>query len=204
MINKQQHIILLFCAALLLCSCAARRTRITADYYQKNEQALMRIEQSYRALYAIKPFSIEFTDKSFQYISLEIITDSLKHIYEFEINEARLQDTLIRYGLPARGVTDLVTQMAAIHCIWINNLVYYGNNQQPQSLVYLSIRNVAINLPFTSEKYYILTFYSQPQYYDSEGQLLAGRNLRRLRKINGEIFRRINDKVCYTISSRFR
>jgi hypothetical protein len=93
--------------------------------------------------------------------------------------------------------------MAAIHCSWINNLVYYGGTQ-PQSLVYLSIRNVAINLPFTGEKYYILTFYSQPQYYDAEGQLLAGRNLRRLRKINGEIFRRINDKVCYTISSRFR
>lgn len=193
-----------FCfAVLLLSSCATRRTKVTTDYYNQHEQELAMIEQSYRALYAIKPFSVAFTDKSFNYISLEIITDSLKYIYEFERHEPRLQDTLLRYGMPARAITDLVTQMAAIHCSWINKLVYYNNNQA-QSLVYLSIRNVAINLPFTSEKYYILTFYSQPQYYDSEGQLLAGRNLRRLRKINGEIFRRINDKVCYTISSRFR
>ena len=68
----------------------------------------------------------------------------------------------------------------------------------------MSIRPVAIHLPFTYEKFYILTFYAQPQYFDSEGRLLERRRLRKLRKINDEIFRRINDKVCYTISERFR
>ena len=94
-------------------------------------------------------------------------------------------------------------QMRSIRCIWINNLDYYTNNQK-NSLVFMSIRNVAIHLPFTNEKYYILTFYPQPQYFDSEGRLLANRRLRKLRKINDDIFRRINDKVCYTISERFR
>jgi len=188
--------------AWLFCACAQRKT-FSTNYYHENEQALTTIEQSYRALNAIKPFSVEFTDRSFNYISLEIITDSLKYIYEFEINEPRLQDTLRRYGMPARGITELVGRMRAIRCIWINTLHYYTNGQE-QSLVFLSIRNVAIRLPFTSEKYYILTFYAQPQYYDSEGRLLAGRTLRRLRRVNDEVFRRINDKVCYTISSRFR
>ena len=93
--------------------------------------------------------------------------------------------------------------MRSIHCIWINNLDYYTNNQK-NYLVFISIRPVAVHLPFTYEKYFILTFYAQPQYFDSEGRLLANRRLRKLRKINGETFRRINDKVCYTISERFR
>jgi len=58
--------------------------------------------------------------------------------------------------------------------------------------------------PFKNAKYYILTYFQQPQYFDSEGQLLERRKLRRLRKINGDIFKRINDKVCYTVSVKFR
>jgi len=200
--NKGNYTILLLCAIMLLCSCASRKM-ISSNYYYENEKALTVIEQSYKALYREKPFSVEFTDRSFNYISLEIITDSVKLIYEFEINEPRLQDTLIKYHLPAKAVTGLIIQMRSIHCIWINNLDYYTNNQKSY-LVFMSIRPVAIHLPFTSEKYFILTFYSQPQYFDSEGRLLANRRLRKLRKINDEIFRRINDKVCYTISGRFR
>jgi len=200
--NKGNYTILLLCAIMLLCSCASRKM-ISSNYYYENEKALTVIEQSYKTLYREKPFSVEFTDHSFNYISLEIITDSVKLIYEFEINEPRLQDTLVKYHLPAKAVTGLIIQMRSIHCIWINNLDYYTNNQKGY-LVFMSIRPVAIHLPFTSEKYFILTFYSQPQYFDSEGRLLANRRLRKLRKINDETFRRINDKVCYTISGRFR
>jgi hypothetical protein len=68
----------------------------------------------------------------------------------------------------------------------------------------MSIKPVALKAPFSYSKYYILTYFSQPQYFDNEGRLLDKRKRRRLRKINGEIFRRINDKVCYTISGKFR
>lgn len=193
---------LLIVSAMLLGSCASRKT-FTTNYYHENEDTLVQIEHAYRALYGIKPFSVEFTDRGFNNISLEIRTDSIKYIYTFGVNEPRLQDTLRKYGVPAAGVTDMIHKMRAIKCIWINMLDYYTNNQK-NTLVFMSIRNVAVHLPFTAEKYYILTFYSQPQYYDSEGQLLVGRNLRRLRHVNDEIFRRITDKVCYTISGRFR
>ena len=200
--NKSSHILLLLFITTLVCSCASRKV-ISSNYFYENEKTLTVIEQSYKALYRQNPFSLAFTDKSFNYISLEIITDSIKFIYEFEINEPRLQDTLAKYHLSAIAVTGLITQMRSIHCIWINNLDFYTNNQK-KYLVLMSIRPVAVHLPFTNEKYFILTFYSQPQYFDSEGRLLANRRARKLRKINGDVFQRINDKVCYTISGRFR
>lgn len=201
MISKLRLMLVLGSVALLLGSCTSRKL-YTTHYYFQHQQSLAAIDHSYRELYAKRHFSLEFTDKSFDYISLEIKTDSVKLIYEFEIHEPRLQDTLSKYGLPAE-INNLMQEMRKIHCFWINTLDYYVGNKR-ETMVFMSIRNVAIHLPFTSEKYYILTFYAQPQYYDSEGRLLAGRNLRRLRRINDEVFRRITDKVCYTISARFR
>ena len=200
--NKRHCIIFMVCVSGLLFSCASRKT-FSTNYYKENEKALTRIEQSYKSLYEKKHFSLAFTDRSFNYISLEILTDSIKYIYEFEIKEPRLKDTLVKYGLPETRMDSLIDLMRTIHCIWINNLDYYTNNQR-HSLVFMSIRQVAIHLPFTNEKYYILTFYAQPQYFDSEGRLLANRRVRKLRKINDDIFRRINDKVAYTVSERFR
>ena len=200
--NKCQKILLILFSSALLFSCATRKT-FTTNYYSENQKTLTDIEQLYKGIYHQKHFSLAFTDKSFNYISLEILTDSIKYIYEFEIKEPRLHDTLTKYGLPVQHVDSLVNLMRSIHCIWINNLDYYTNNQR-HSLVFMSIRQVAIHLPFTNEKYYILTFYPQPQYFDSEGRLLASRRIRKLRKINDDIFRRINDKVAYTISERFR
>lgn len=202
MSNNRFHILCMIAWSSLLFSCASTRN-FSTNYYYLHEKGLTDIEQSYKTLYEQKPFSVGFSDRSFNEISLEIITDSIKLIYEFGIREPRLQDTLNRYGLPATAVTELINQMRAIRCIWINMLDYFSNNQK-RSLVYLSIKPAAFTLPFMIEKYYILTFYSQPQYFDSEGRLLATRRQRKLRKINEDVFHRINDKVCYTVSERFR
>ena len=200
--NKRNHILFIIFGIGLLCSCASRKM-FSTHYYFEHEKTLKVIESSFKKLYDQQHFSVGFNDRSFNYISLEINTDSIKYIYEFEINEPRLQDTLIKYKMSAKGITNLVLQMRSIQCIWINNLDFYTNNQK-KSLVFMSIRPLTFHPPFTSEKYYILTFYLQPQYFDSEGRLLANRRLRKLRKINDEIFRRINDRVSYTVSERFR
>lgn len=199
--NKNLFFVLI-AVVVVMSSCASRKV-FSTNYYRENEKTLISIEELYKNINQQRHFSVEFTDKSFEYISLEIITDSIKYIYQFNIKEPRLQDTLTKYRLPVTGVMNLINQMSSIHCIWINNLDYYVNNQK-RSLIFMSIRHVAIRLPFTSEKYYILTFYSQPQYFDSEGRLLASRQVRKLRKINDDVFRRVNDKVAYTISERFR
>jgi hypothetical protein len=77
-------------------------------------------------------------------------------------------------------------------------------DEKKSSMIFMSIKPVALKAPFAYQKYYTLTYFPQPQYFDSEGHLLDKKKLKRLRKINGEIFNRINDKVCYTISGDFR
>ena len=132
-----------------------------------------------------------------------MITDSLTYIYEFGVNEPRLADTLTLYHFDAPKVIDLIKQIQFIHCTWIKNFDYYVDEKK-KSLVFMSIKPVALKSPFSYKKYYILTYFKQPQYFDENGQLLDKKKQRRLRKINGEIFNKINDKVCYTISGKFR
>ena len=199
--NKISAPICLMVITVLLFSCSAKN--ISTGFYYQNKKVLDAIQTSYKALYKEKPFTIAFTDKLFRTVSLEIITDTLTYIYEFEINEKRLSDTLYKYKIDAAATSRLIGLMASIHCTWINNFDYYVDEKK-QSLIFISIKPVASHSHFSEKKYYILTYYSQPQHFDSEGRLLDKRKLRRLRKINGEIFRRINDKVCYTISSEFR
>lgn len=182
-------------------SCSPKN--ISTKYYYQNEKVLDRIEETYKELYRQTAFSIGFTDKKFKTISVEIITDTLSYIYEFEISEPRLTDTLLAFHLNAKKITKLVQQMKVIRCTWIKNYDYYVDEKK-NTLIFMSIKPVALNAPFSYKKYYTLTYFQQPQYFDSEGRLLDKKKLQRLRKINGEIFKRINDKVCYTISGKFR
>jgi hypothetical protein len=187
---------------LLLGATSCARLNIT-NYYHKHHPTLDSIEDTYRRAYSKKPFSIEFTDRPFDRVSLELITDTLTYIYEYRIGEPRLQDTLRKYGYDTVPIDWLIAKMHTMECTWIDNLDYYAEDQK-HSLIYLSLWPRAINSPFVNKKYYILTYFQDPQYFDSQGRLLTGHRRRRLRKINAEVFFRLNDKVAYTISDRFR
>jgi hypothetical protein len=194
--------ILFLVTMAVLCSCGTPKS-ISTKYYEKHEPELDKIEAIYKGLYKVKPFSLQFTNKKFDEVALEIITDSIKYVYTVGINEPRLNDTLKKYGMNVKGTADLISRMKAIKCTWINNLDYNSETGM-QSLVFMSIRQLSANLPFVPPKYYILAYFNKPQYYDNEGRLLTGRRLRKTSKINGDVFWRINDKVSYTVSSNFR
>jgi hypothetical protein len=195
-----QAILLTGMVYFILC-CSPQK--ITARYYYQNEKVLDSIEEMYKKLYLQQPFNIAFADRSFNTVSLQIITDTLDYIYLFEVNESRLADTLLKFHLDVPKTIELIMQMQAIRCAWVNNYGYYVD-QKKNNMVFMSIKPVALSTPFSYKKYYILTYFPQPQYYDSTGHLLDKRKLSRLREINGDIFRRVNDKVCYTISGSFR
>ena len=199
--NKAVHVILLFTLAGFVFSCSPKN--ISSTYYYQNEKILDSIEEKYKKLSEKNPFTIGFSSSDFSIISLEIITDTLTYVYEFEINEPRLYDTLARYRLDAPQISRLIMQMHSIRCTWIKKQDYYVDEKK-NSLIFMSVKPVALKPPFSYQRYYVLTYFNQPQHFDSEGRLLDKRRLRRLRKINGDIFHRINDKVCYTISGRFR
>lgn len=199
--DKRIYILVLLLNAALLFSCSPKN--ISTRYYYENEKVLDKIEESYKALYPLGPFNIGFTSRDFKTISLEIITDTLSYIYDFNIDEPRLSDTLKAYKLDAAKINTLIKEMHDIRCTWITYSDYYVDEKK-QSLILMSIKPVALKAPFAYAKYYVLTYFPQPQYFDSEGRLLDKRRLRRLRKINGEVFRRINSKVCYAITGHFR
>lgn len=198
--NKRTYLFAILVAGSLY-SCSPRN--ISTKYYEENKIVLDRIEESYMKLYQQKPFTIAFTDKDFETTSLEIITDTLIYIYEFGYNEPRLKDSLVKYGFDAGKVLTMMTEMRSIRCTWINNFDYYVDGKKKSS-VFLSIKPVGINSLFSNKKYYILTYFTQNQYYDKEGRLVNNRRQRQLQKINGEVFKRINDKVSYTVSSQYR
>lgn len=201
MLTKLKWTILFSVVVSLVISCSSKN--ISTKYYYQNEKALDRIEDTYKKLYRQQPFTIAFTDRSFNTVSVQIITDTLSYIYEFAVNESRLTDTLVAYHLNAPEIIELIQQMQSIRCTWVNKLDYYVDETK-NTLIFMSIKPVALHAPFSYRKYYTLTYFPQPQYFDSTGQLLDKRRLHRLRKINGEIFNRINSKVCYTISGSFR
>ena len=187
----------------LLIQASSCTTLNIRNYYKKHQSSLDSIELVYREAYSQKPFSLEFTDRPFNRLSIELVTDTLTYIYEYTVGEPRLQDTLLKYGYQPGPINELITSMRSMEVTWIDHLAYY-TNERKNSLFYISLWPRAFNSPFVNKKYYILTYFQQPQYYDAEGRLMVGRRMRRVRKINAEVYRRINDKVAYTISDRFR
>ena len=196
------HFILIGVLLIAAGTTSCTKLNIT-KYYRRHHPALDSIEDTYRKAYAQKPFSIEFTDRPFDRVSLELITDTLTYIYEYRVGETRLQDTLQKYGYDSTPINWLIARMRSMECTWIDKLDYYSEEQR-HSLIYLSLWPRAFNSPFVNKKYYILTYFQQPQYFDSQGRLLTGRRRRHIRKINAAVFLRLNDKVAYTISDRFR
>lgn len=199
--NKTSVIVMLSLISGSFFSCSPKS--ISTKYYYENEKVLDRIEKTYKEEYPKGPFTVGFTDRKFTHISLEIITDTLSYIYEFNIDDPRLSDTLVAYNLNAPKIISLIKEMNAIRCTWINQSDYYVDGKK-HSLIFMSIKPYALKAPLSYAKYYVLTYFEQPQYFDNEGRLLDKRKLRRLRKINGETFRRINSKVAYSISGTFR
>ena len=137
--NKLITGIFLTVIVALLISCSPKM--ITEKYYLENEAVLDKIEETYKELYPKKHFSLAFTDRWFQTVSVEIITDTLSYIYEFNFNESRLKDTLLAYQLDTARITGLIAQMRSIRCTWINNFDYY-DDEKKNSLILMSIKPI--------------------------------------------------------------
>jgi hypothetical protein len=58
-----------------------------------------------------------------------MITDTLTRIYEFNVNEQRLADTLIKYNYDTAGIYYLIRKMQQTKVTWINSFDYYVNDQ---------------------------------------------------------------------------
>jgi hypothetical protein len=186
----------------LIVSCTHSK-KFTQNYYKENETTLQSIRQRFRELYDKHPFSLELKDRNLKYIGMEIHTDSIKYIYNFRTDEPHLLDTLYKYQFDVKAMSELINDMQKAHCTWITNLDYYEKRQK-KFLVFISVRDKKLEAFLRPEKYFTLAFFDQPQPFDEKGRLLDNEYLEKMRKINGSVFRKINDKVYYALSSQYR
>jgi hypothetical protein len=192
---------LLFIVSLIATSCSTKI--ISTNYYQEHKGTVDSIESRYEKMNARKPFALAFTDKDLNIVSLEMISDTLTRIYEFNVNEQRLADSLLKYGYDISGINYLITKMQETKVTWINTFDYYVNDQ-PQQLIILSIKPVTIRYLFSPPKYIALTYFRTAQSFDEKGRLLDNRRTKKIRKIKGQVFYKITDRICYTITEKYR
>ena len=175
----------------------------TARYYKENQAMLHRIRDTFQVLYKQKPFSLEFKDKNFRFISFELLSDTMRYIYNFDLDQPNFADTLYKYGYNAKGIIGMAADMREIKCTWIAKLSYFENRLEKQ-LVFISVRHNKLKSFMKGEKYYALAFFNERQYFDKQGRLTDKSEKRRMREINGQIFHRITDRICYAITGNFR
>ena len=177
---------ILLLPAFWLGSCSYSK-KFSHTYYQENDSLFHSINRRYKQLYEERPFSLGMRDKAFKSISFEILTDSIKYVYNFNIGEQRFNDTLSKYKFDAGRINSLITDMQQAHCTWITNLDYYENLEK-KYLVFVSIRHKKLKAFLRSEKYFTLAFFNRPQHYDNRGRLLDNQDGKTLHKVNGSLF----------------
>ncbi|OSZ77438.1 hypothetical protein CAP36_13715 [Chitinophagaceae bacterium IBVUCB2] len=188
-------------ASILCASCSSNR-ELTADYYRQNEATLVSIKDRFKKIHRLHPFSFEVRDKNYAEVGIEIITDSIRYIYHFNPGENNLADTLKAYRFNVPEMLSLFADMKQMRCTWITNLDYYERGQE-KFMVFLSLRHNKLGSK-RKEKYFTVAFFDQPQFFDNKGRLLDKEKSRTIRKINGQIFYKINNRACFTLSGTFR
>ncbi len=197
---RHLFIILIICS-LLTTSCSTKI--VSTNIYQEQKENLDNIERRYEKLNPTNHFSLAFTDKKFNIVSLEMITDTLTRIYEFNVNDQRLADTLLKYNYDTAGIYYLIRKMQQSKVTWINSFDYYVNDQ-PQQLIILSLKPVTIRYIFSPPKYVALAYFRTAQSFDEKGRLLDNRRTKQVRKIKDQVFYKITDRICYTITDKYR
>jgi hypothetical protein len=200
---KRIEHIFIGCLLLYGLSACSPTQHFTAKYYEENKTMLGSIRDRFRALYANKPFSIEFKDKDFRHISYEILNDTMRYIYNFDLEEPNLADTLDKYRYNTKEIIGLIADMRTIRCTWISKLDYYENREK-KNLVFVSVRHNQLQSFAKGEKYYAIAFFNERQYFDQRGRLTDKSEKKRMREINGQVFRKITDRICYAITGNFR
>ncbi|WP_276483675.1 hypothetical protein [Paraflavitalea pollutisoli] len=177
---------------VLLASCTAAKKRKSEKYYVEHKQTITEVRQLFDKLYQHMPFSAGFSDRSLKYFVLEILSDSVRFIYNGEKNQPQLEEAVDRFGFDTTQLRTLATKLQQINCIWISKRSFYVN-QQRETVTFLSFKSIANPNLFSENKYYILLF--PPK------QIISRHFRERIRR--GDLVK-IEDQVWFTIGSNFR
>lgn len=179
-------------AWLFMCVLSCTTARKSAGYYYSNQDVINEIRAYYDSLYAQKPLTIGFTDKSFKYYVMEVATDTVRYVYNTEKSERRLYETITKFDYDTSLLRKLSIKMKEIKCLWLDKSSFYIDEKK-ETVTFLSFKSVAIDKPFVENKYYILLFLPHPIKHTEV----------KARAKKGQIVR-INDLVYFAIGNRFR
>jgi hypothetical protein len=201
--NKHTRNSILVLTAAVVFTAFSCTPKLTANVYRKDRTTFNSIYNQYKKLSADRPFSVEYKDRNFNQISLEIIKDTIRYIYKFRLDEKNLADTLDKYQFNTAEVVSMIQDMRTVHCTWINKMDYYVDRAR-KSIIYMSVREKRLDSWLKAEKYYTIAFFEDRQYYDNRGRLVEKPGDSTPMRINYALYRRITDHVCYAITENFR
>ena len=122
--NRRINIWLLAALCLLGASCAMKAERKSASYYLKHKTEITEILNSYHILYNQQPFSCGFTDRSYKYFVMQIITDTVRYIYNTEMNKAALYKVLGQVHYDTTRLRSMANQMKAMKLLWMGKISF--------------------------------------------------------------------------------
>lgn len=177
---------------LLMASCTAAKTRKSEKYYLENKQMITEIRQLFNTIYEHQPISAGFSDRSCKYFVLEVLTDSVRFIYNGKRNRPQLVEAVERFSIDTTQIRLLASKMQAIKCLWISKRSFYVNRQR-ETVTFLSFKSTSRTSVFTENKYYTLIFPPAP--------IFSTHFRERIKR--GDLVK-VEDGVWFTIGSNFR
>jgi len=171
-------------------SCATARK--SEKYYQENKVAISELRTDFDVLYRQQPFSAGFTDKSFKFYAMQIITDTLRAIYTNDTGKKELWENVFRFHYDTMLLKKMAAKMKQLKCLWIGRSTYYMDEQKVP-FTFISFGSALIEKPFVENKFYILVFLDKkPEHPELEDRVKKGKLVP------------IDDLVYFTIGSNYR
>jgi hypothetical protein len=132
-------------------SCSPERK--SASYYHENKEEISELKNEYDALYMQQPFSAGFTDKTFKYYVMQIVTDTLRAIYNSEKRKNELWQNVLRFRYDTLMLKKMATTMKKIKCLWVGKTDHYFGEKR-ELFTYISFQSA--DKAFRENKYYVL------------------------------------------------
>jgi hypothetical protein len=179
-------------AAVFFSGCVASREKKTDKYYFEYEKEIKEIITLYKGLYNHKPFSIGFSDRSYEHVGMDIITDTVRYAIDNLQSMEIFREAVFVFNYDTVAIRKLYKKMYDIKCIWIGTTDIYPNGKR-EDVIFLTFRSVRNGNPFLDRKYYALLIYN-PGSIDAEMEL----------EIQKAGYKKVKNEIYFGIVERFR
>ncbi|MGL6269191.1 MAG: hypothetical protein ACRC2O_14765 [Chitinophagaceae bacterium] len=187
-----KSLVTLLILGIILHSCVSTKEKKSSKYYFENENAIQEILKVYKELYRHQPFSLGFSDRSFDHIAMDIITDTVRYALHNEQNMDRFREAIYTFKYDTVALRKMYYKMFDIKCIWLGTADFYYREKK-EEIVFLSFRSVRFGNPFLDRKYYNLVLFD-PLFINEETNKL----------IEAAGFKKVKNEIYFKIMGKFR